>query len=498
MAEQIHLAADLGASGGRLLAGRFDGRLLALDEVHRFSNGPVRVGSSMHWDLLGLWQQILTGMRAARERYGSGVRSVGVDTWGVDFGLLAADATLLGNPHHYRDARTDGVMTRALEQVSREEIFAETGLQFLPFNTLFQLLSMHWQRSPLLEIAHHFLMMPDLFHWFMSGERVNERTNASTTQFYNPRTGHWASNLLRRFNLPSGFLGQLVEPGTRLGRVLGVVAEETGLAELEVIVPGTHDTASAVLAVPAQASDPNWCYISSGTWSLLGAELPQPVLKDRCREANFTNEVGVGGSIRLLKNIGGLWLLQEARRAWAARGKEFQWEELGRLAHGARALQSLIDPDHDSFLSPTDMTAAIAEYCRATGQVVPADEGAVARCILESLALKYRYVLESLQRIVDRRLETIHIIGGGTQNRLLCQFTADATARRVLAGPIEATAAGNALVQAMASGAISGVEQAREVVRASFEIVEYLPAQVEVWQRAYERFVSLLETAAPR
>lgn len=495
MAEQVHLAVDLGASSGRVLAGKFDGSKLALAEVHRFANGPVRVSNSLYWDVLALWQNILSGMRAASRQFGSSVKSIGVDTWGVDFGFLAADESLLANPHHYRDPRTDGMMARAFAEVSRDEIFAATGLQFLQFNTLYQWLALRERRSPQLEFARHFLMMPDLFHWLLSGERVNERTNASTTQFYNPARRDWASDLLKRFSLPANTLGKLIDPGTRLGPLLGSVAEESSLANVDVIVPATHDTASAVVAVPVSSGQSDWCYLSSGTWSLLGAELPQPVLTDACRERNFTNEVGAEDTIRLLKNIGGLWLLQESRRAWSNAGKEFEWPHLEGLARQAAPLVSLIDPDHESFLNPPNMPAAIAEYCRRTNQPIPADEGACTRCILESLALKYRYVLESLERILDRRLSTLHVIGGGSQNRLLCQFTSDAINRRVLAGPIEATAIGNALVQAMATGAISGIGQLRDVVRASFAIEEYEPRDAARWDEAYGRFVALVETA---
>lgn len=494
MAEQVFLAVDLGASGGRVLAGRFDGNRLALDEVHRFANGPVRIHDSLYWNLLGLWQQILHGLREAQRRYGGAIRSVGVDTWGVDFGLIGRDNTLLGNPHHYRDPRTDGVMDKALRIVQREEIFAETGLQFLPFNTLFQLLAMQERKSPLLDQAEHFLMMPDLIHWFLSGQKVNERTNASTTQFYNPTTRQWAKDLLRRFELQGRYLGHIVDPGTSLGPLLGSVANETGLEGVEVVAPGSHDTASAVVAVPVATADGDWCYISSGTWSLLGAELPSPVLTDRCREANFTNEVGVGSTIRLLKNIGGLWLLQEARRCWKDQGTTYEWDDLSHLAQHSMPLTSMVDPDDASFLAPTDMPAAIRAYCQRKGQPVPGDDGALVRCILESLALKYRYVLDLLEKLLERRLETIHLIGGGTQNRLLCQFTANATGRRVLAGPVEATAAGNALVQAMSAGAIGDLSQAREVVRASFEIEEYQPAESHRWQDAFGRFLDLLET----
>jgi rhamnulokinase len=335
-------------------------------------------------------------------------------------------------------------------------------------------------------------MMPDLFHWLLCGEATNERTNASTTQFYNPSTGDWAYDLLRRLDLPPALLGTIIEAGAPLGPLLPWVAEETGLPQAQVVAPATHDTASAVLAVPGDPSG-DWCYISCGTWSLLGAELDRPVLTDRCLELNFTNEVGAGGTIRLLKNIAGMWLLQETRRCWAAAGRALGWQELNRLAASAPALTTLIDPDHPALLAPANMIDAIGQVCHSTGQSPPQSDGALVRCILESLALKYRYVLEALEQLLQRRISTIHLIGGGSQNRLLCQFAANACGRRVLAGPVEATAAGNGLVQAIACGTLSSVADARAVVRASFALDEFLPADRQRWDEAYGRFVSLVE-----
>jgi rhamnulokinase len=492
MAQQVYIAVDLGASSGRLLLGRWDGQRLELEELHRFENGPVRVGNALHWNVLHLWQQILAGMQAAAARYPNAVVSVGVDTWGVDFGLLGSGDTLLANPHHYRDPRTRGVMERVAGTVGREAIFRETGLQFLPFNTLFQLVAMREAASPLLNVASKFLMMPDLFHWLLCGIKANERTNASTTQFYNPTTGRWSVDLLKRFDLPVSILGPIIEPGTRLGPLVDWVADLTGLKGVQVVAPATHDTASAIVAAPAAGDSEDWCYISSGTWSLLGAELRQPVLTDKCLELNFTNEVGIDGTIRLLKNISGLWLLQEVRRAWSTAGRKFDWSELSRMASQAPPLAALIDPDHPSFLAPTDMSQAIRSYWKETGQPQPGGEGAMVRSILESLALKYRHVLEALEQVAGRRFSTIHIIGGGVQNQLLCQFAANACGRLVLAGPVEATAAGNALVQAMAAGSIGSVAEARQIVRHSFPVAEYHPQDVGPWNAAYSRLLNLL------
>ena len=495
MAERIYVAIDLGASSGRHVAGRFDGRRLQLEEIHRFDNGPVIVGESLHWDLLYLWSEVLRGLRAARQKFGSEIASVGVDTWGVDFGLLGRGDVLLGNPYHYRDPRTNGVMERAFELVGRENIFRHTGLQFMQFNTLYQLLAMKWGRSPLLEIAETFLMMPDLFHWLMTGVKTNEFTNATTTQFFNPITHDWARELLAEFELPTHILLPISEPGSRIGRLRPQLAKELGLPDTEVILPGTHDTASAVMAVPAASKpgeQPDWCYISLGTWALMGVEVPQPVVTDEVLAFNFTNEGGVGGTIRLLKNITGLWLVQECRRIWNLAGRNWGWEELNRLSAAAKPLVSFIDPDSPEFLAPQDMPEAIRQYCQRTGQPVPSDEGAILRCALESIAMKFRFVFERCEKLVGRRIEVIHIVGGGTQNRQLCQAAADACGRPVLAGPIEATAIGNLMMQAVAWGDVGSIAEAREVIRNSFPVDRYEPQNQAAWEEAYARFLKLL------
>ncbi len=492
MARRVYLAADLGASSGRLLAGLFDGERLSLEEVHRFPNGGVRIGQRLYWDLLGQWTHIQDGLRVAASRYPQ-VRSVGVDTWGVDYGLLSQAGELLGNPRHYRDRRTDGMMEAAFAIMPREEIFDRTGLQFLPFNTLFQLLAE--KESPLLEIAGRFAMMPDLFHWLLSGELANEFTDASTTQCLSPSRQDWDRELLERFGLPAGLFGEIVLPGTVLGPLQGHVAQETGLGDVQVVLPGTHDTASAVMAVPTDqplSERPTWCYISSGTWSLMGVEVPQPVINDTARKLNFTNEGGVGGSIRLLKNIAGLWLVQECRRVWSLRGTDYSWERLVELAEAAESHVSFIDPDHADFLAPDDMPAAIAEFCRRTGQPVPVGEGALIRCALESLALRYRQVFRWLGELTGERMDTIHIVGGGTRNRLLSQMTADACGVRVVAGPVEATAIGNVLMQAVAARDVADIFQARTVIRRSFDLEEFTPRNTAAWDEAAERWESSL------
>jgi rhamnulokinase len=477
------------------VAGLFDGQTLRLTEIHRFENGPVPAGGHLFWDVLAQWSHVRDGLRAAHAASLGDVVSVGVDTWGVDFGLLGPGDELLANPVHYRDSRTDGLVERATAIVPREQIFAKTGLQFMQFNTLFQLWAMRLSGSKLLDCAESLLMMPDLFHWLLTGEKANEVTNATTTQFYNPRENTWARDLLSAFDIPDRILGSLAPPGTTLGKLRALVAEETGLAGVNLVLPGTHDTASAVMAVPAAgplAERPNWCYISSGTWSLMGAEVPRPIINDQCLALNFTNEGGVGGTTRLLKNIAGLWLVQECRRAWNQAGADHSWDDLNRLAAAAGPLVSFVDPDHADFLVPSNMPEAIRAYCRRTAQPVPADEGAVIRCALESLAMRYRLVLGWLERLVGGRIETIHIVGGGSQNRQLCQATADACQRIVLAGPVEATAIGNVLVQAIAAGDLGSVEQARQLVGRSFRLSRYEPQNASQWDEAFEKFSTLV------
>ncbi len=494
MASEAYLAVDLGASSGRHLAGLLDNGKLRLEEVYRFENGGVDLAGSLVWDLPRLWSDIRAGLRVAGDRWGGRVAGVGVDTWGVDFGLLDAKDRLLGNPVHYRDGRTNGIFEKAFAKAPREEIFRQTGLQFMQFNTLYQLLAMQLESSPLLDIAQSLLMMPDLFHWLLTGEKCNEMTIASTTQFYNPATGDWATELLGKFDLPSGILGRIAQPGTVLGPLRPALIEETGLSRAKVILPGSHDTASAVAAVPAESKPgeaPDWCYISLGTWALMGIESPAPVIDDTVARLNFTNEGGVGGSIRLLKNITGMWLLQECRRVWNQSGKDWGWEDLSGLSAAAEPRKSLINPDASDFLAPDNMPEAIREFCRRTSQPVPENEGAVLRCALDSLALKFRQVLGMCEELAGRRIETIHIVGGGTQNRQLCQAAADACARPVVAGPIEATAIGNVMMQALATGEVKSIAEARSVIRRSFPVEQYEPKDTAAWDDAFARFTSI-------
>jgi rhamnulokinase len=493
-----YLALDLGAESGRGLLGRFDGQNLALEEVHRFPNRPVRMLDSLYWDMPRLFEEIKTALGKGALCNG-GLDSVGIDTWGVDFGLIGRQETLLGNPVHYRDARTNGMLEAAFQRVSRERIYEITGLQFLPFNTIYQLLSLKLSRSPLLEIAETLLMMPDLFAWLLTGRRAGERTDASTTQLLDPRTGTWSDELCQVLELPRIILPDLIEPGSEVGPVRSSVAEEIGLSRcVTVVAPATHDTASAVAAVPAKVSNtlpgapPDWCYLSSGTWSLLGVEVPRPVISAETMRYNFTNEGGVAGTTRLLKNIMGLWLVQECRRTWARVGRELSYEEMIARAQVASPFRTLVDPDDPSFLAPGDMPARLAAYCARTGQPPPSDEGAMVRCCLESLALKYRWAIDRLESILGTRIKTIHVVGGGTKNTLLCQFTADACSRPVYAGPVEATAIGNILMQALGRGQLGSIADLRTVVARSFPVTVYEPRDTAAWTAATSRFAALV------
>jgi rhamnulokinase len=495
MATSNYLAIDLGAESGRGLLGRFDGERLALEELHRFPNGPVRMLDTLYWDLPRLWDEVKVALRKAAGHDGR-LDGVGVDTWGVDFALVGRGDTLLGNPVHYRDARTTGIIEAACERVPRERLYEITGLQFLPFNTVYQLLALRRARSPLLEVAETLLMMPDVFAWLLTGRRAVERTDASTTQLLDPRAGTWSDELCLELDLPRHILPDLIEPGSELGPLRAAVAEEVEITSLSVLATAGHDTASAVAAVPARstggAGPPDWCYISSGTWSLLGVETRRPVINATTLQHNFTNESGVAGTTRLLKNIMGLWLIQECRRTWARAGRDLSYDELTDRAQSARPFSALVDPDDASFLHPCDMPARLAAFCTRTGQSPPRDEGAIVRCALESLALKYRWAIERLEEIVGTKIRTIYVVGGGSKNALLNQFTADASGRPVHAGPVEATAAGNVLVQALGRGRIGSLVDARGVVARSFPIVVYEPRDTAAWDEASGRFAQLL------
>jgi len=486
---QSYLAFDLGAESGRAMLAGFDGQRLELREARRFATGPVRVGDHLYWDALRFWSEIQAGLADASQAAGGNLASLGVDTWGVDFGLLDTADTLIGNPSHYRDSRTNGMLEKAFACIPREQIYAETGIQFMQLNSLYQLLALQSAGSSALKTAQTFLNMPDLFNFWLSGRKASEFTIATTTQCFDPRQRRWATGLLEKLDIPTHIFQPVIKPATILDLLLPSVAAETGSARIPVVAVGGHDTASAVAAVPAEAED--FIYLSSGTWSLIGVELSQPLITPEALACDFTNEGGLNDKIRFLKSIMGMWLLQECRREWARHGQTFSYDELSALAQAAPAFQALISPGEAFFLAPGEMPARIQAYCRKTGQPVPQTPGEIVRCILESLALEYRNVVTHLRSLLGRPLTTLHIIGGGSRNRLLNQFTADATGCRVVAGPVEATAIGNALAQAMALGHIGSLAEGRAIVRRSFDVQTYEPGVSEAWDAAYQRYLQL-------
>jgi rhamnulokinase len=492
-ATQNYLALDLGASGGRAIIGRFDGERLALKEAHRFANGPVRLpsaaGDSLHWDTPRLFAEILEGLKKAVACCGRELVSLGIDTWGVDYGLLDRNGRLVGLPYHYRDSRTDAMLDEAFRRVPRAEIFAATGIQFLQLNTLYQLLAQTIEDPEVLARTHTLLMTPDLLNYWLTGQKVSERTIASTSQMLDPYRPAWATGLLDRLGIPTHYLPPIVEAGGVLGDLLPAVVEETGAAGLRVVAPGCHDTASAVAAVPAEGED--YAYLSSGTWSLMGVESARPVVNERSLALNVTNEGGVCDTIRLLKNVTGLWVIQECRRTWNQEGVKLAWDAIVELAAAAPAFTALIDVDARDFSAPGDMPARIRAYCTRTGQPVPQDRGTMARVVFESLALKYRRTLEMLDELTGRRIAALHIVGGGTQNRLLSQLASNAIDRPVVAGPIEATAAGNILMQMLATGTIGSLAEGRAVIRRSFSTERFEPRDTAAWDEAHGRFSKL-------
>ncbi|RAQ96565.1 rhamnulokinase [Thermogemmatispora tikiterensis] len=498
MSERYLAVVDLGAESGRVHLARYDGQRLALEEVHRFANGPVALQRHLYWNVLALWQEVISGLRKARRLAGR-LDSIGVDTWGVDYVLLDDQGLLLGLPFHYRDRRTEGLMEEVFARVPREEIYAQTGIQFMPINTLYQLLAHQREQPHLLENATHLLLMPDLFHYWLSGERLCEYTNATTTQCWSVPHGSWARDLLARLGLPTHFLPQVVAPGTPLGTVQGELAEELG-EDVQVIASATHDTAAAVAGIPMPANPRDRAYISSGTWSLVGLELPQPQIAQGCA-SNFTNEGGIFGTVRFLRNVMGLWLLQECRRSWQEGGRSFTYEQLLTLAEEAPAWAVLFDPDHPLFLPPGDMPARIRQQLGAHGQPVPAAEdiSTLVRAILDSLILRYRQVLELAASITGCALQTVHIVGGGAQNRWLNQGLADATGLTVIAGPIEATAQGNALLQLVGLGELRSLEEVRTLAARSTITQTFLPdpGWRAAWDEAYARFTTLFPLTLP-
>ncbi|MEC0230137.1 rhamnulokinase [Paenibacillus alba] len=482
------LAFDLGASSGRAIVGRLDSEAgrVTIEEIHRFSNDPVQVGNHLHWDILRLFHELKQGILQTKHLGYTDIESLAIDSWAVDFGLLAANGELLGNPYHYRDHQTDTVMDKVIAAIGRDKLYAKTGLQFLQFNSVFQLAAIKERNPELLERAKTFLMIPDLLRYFLTGEKHSEFTNATTTQLLNATTGAWDAELLQQLGLPGDILLHPVASGTRVGALTEDLCSELDVAPIPVIAVGEHDTASAVVAVPAL--DENFAFLSCGTWSLLGTETSAPILSEQALSWNFTNEGGVYGTNRLLKNIMGLWLIQECKRTWDKEGKNIGFAELVKLAEPVKPFQSFIDPDDDMFLNPAHMPKQIQQYCRDTNQFVPQTEGEIVRCILESLALKYRFILERTEQLSGITYQGLHIVGGGIQNELLCQFTANAIQREVWAGPVEGSALGNLVVQWIALGYIANLREARKLIRNSFPVKTFIPEDGAGWQAAYITF----------
>jgi len=485
---RVYLAFDLGAESGRAVLGYLRSGVLRTEEVHRFPNEPVEYGGSLHWDVARLWLEIRKTLSRLKE---TRLEGIGVDAWGVDYALLGERGELLQNPYHYRDNRTHGVMDEVFRIVPKEEIYRMTGIQFMPINTLYQLFSSKKNTPGILNATQRLITIPDLFNYWLTGNAVCEFTNATTTQMVDPRTRTWATDLIDRLQLPARLLPPIVEPGSLLGKLRSELAGDSALAGTNVIAPACHDTGSAIAAISAREGT---AFLSSGTWSLLGTEIDAPVITDAALRLNFTNEGGVNGTTRLLKNVMGLWMLRCCRQSWAEQGWECDYRELMELASQEKPFQHLVDPDDESFLRPDNMCDAIAAYCRKTQQPVPAGPAAYVRTILESLAMKYRFVIRNLERLIDRPIEQIRVIGGGSKNRLLNQFTSDATGRRVLAGPAEATALGNIAIQILARGDAASLEEVRAVVDRSFPVEVFEPSETDQWNKQVERFQQYGET----
>ena len=480
-----YIAVDLGAESGRVMLATIGGGKLQLEEIHRFGNGPVEKNGSLRWDFSKLLSETKTGIGKAVQKAQTKVAGIGVDSWAVDFGLLDAEGTLIENPHHYRDKRTEGMKENAFETAGKRQIYDYTGLQFLPFNTIYQLLAMRLRDSDTLAKAGKLVFIADLVSYFLCGRAYGEYTIASTSQLMDMRTGQWCRALFDKLSLPMNIMPPVVAPGTIVGNLSAAVAKEIGCDSIPVIAVGSHDTASAVAAVPATESG-KWAYLSSGTWSLMGVETAGPVINDKTFKYEFTNEGGVENTIRLLKNIAGLWLIQECRRQWLKDGAQLTYAQMTQMAEEAKVFAAYVEPDYEPFLAPGDMPEKINNYLEKNGGKRTDDKAQIVRIILESLAFKYRRVLEKIEDITNDSIDCLHIVGGGIQNELLCRFTANAIGRKVIAGPIEATAIGNVLLQAMATGQIRTLAAGREIVRNSFALKEYAPVKAEVWQKQYQ------------
>jgi rhamnulokinase len=487
MAEKSsYIAVDLGAESGRVMLGTITGGQLGLEEMHRFGNGPVEQQGSLRWDFDRLLSEIKTGIGEAARKADGKALGIGIDTWGVDFGLIGADGQLLEAPYHYRDSRTNGMMDKAFELMPKRDIYQNTGIQFMQLNSLYQLLAMRQANSSVLAKTEKLIFVADLLSYFLCGKAFGEYTLSSTSQMMDMTTGQWSAPIFEKLGLPMSIMPPIVRPGTVVGELTDAVAQEIGCAKIPVIAVGSHDTASAVLGVPGTGS--NWAYLSSGTWSLMGVELPQAIVNDKSFGHEFTNEGGVDHTIRLLKNIMGLWLVQESKRQWQREGQDLSYGELAQMASKAEPFFGHIECDCSDFLAPGDMPSRINKHLSETGQKPTDDKGQMVRLVLESLALKYRSTIEAIEDITGQTIDVLHIVGGGIQNELLCQFAANAIGKKVVTGPIEATASGNILMQARATGQIQNIAEARQVVRNSFDLKEYQPQDTSLWAQKYEQY----------
>jgi rhamnulokinase len=483
--QKSYIAVDLGAESGRVMLGTISDKKLKLQEMHRFETGATSRGDSIRWDVERIFGEIKTGIAAAAKTAGETAVSISFDSWGVDFGLIGKDGKLLEEPFHYRDERNLGMIDEAAKILSRREIYENTGIQFLQFNTLFQLLSLKKNRPEILEKTDKIIMMADLFAYMLCGRAFSEYTLASTGQLVDMRTGQWSRKLLDAFGLNADMLPEIVKPGTVVGKLTPEAAKELGCGELAVVACGSHDTASAVAAVPAD-KDTNWAYLSSGTWSLLGLEVDEPIINDETFSEQFTNEGGVYGTIRLLKNIMGLWLIQESRRYWLENGTEYSYPELEEMAEQTEPFLGVVDTQYHEFMMPGDMPAKINRCLDRLGYECTDDPAKISRIIVDSLAVAYRKCLERLEALTGKKTDVLHIVGGGTKHLLLCQCAANILGCKVAAGPVEATASGNILVQAIASGQVESLDQAREIVANSFEVKIYEPKDTEKWNEFYK------------
>lgn len=492
MKEKRVLAFDYGASSGRAIIGTFDGEKIKLEEVHRFSNDPVMIGDTMYWDTLRLYYELKQGM--VKAKLAGGFDSIGIDTWGVDFGMIDKDGRLLENPIHYRDARTVGLIEESFKLIDREKFYGITGLQFMEFNTAFQLLAIVRERPEIFDRVDKILLTPDLFGYFLTGEKNAEFSIASTTQLMDAYTGKWSKEVLDALGVPERILPEIIPCGTKVGKVLPAIKEELGLEnDVDVIAVAGHDTQSAMVSVPTQEKD--FIFMSCGTWSLFGTELDKPLINETSSKLDITNESGYGGRISFLKNIIGLWMIQESRRQWIREGKEYGFGELEKMAEAAEPLKCFVDTAAPEFNPAGNIPRRIREYCKRTGQYVPQTEGEIVRCINQSLAMKYRNTIIQIQECTGKEYPVIYMLGGGIQSHMLCQLTANACGREVSAGPIEATVYGNIALQLMATGEIRDINEARRVIAASEPIAHYQPQDAEVWDKAYETYLEVIAKA---